>query len=730
MATIELSGKVTNQAGTDLEGLAVQLYTSSAWEASGSTTATDTTDSDGLWNFDSVAQGTYIVVVNNSDSTKKLLFDGRNEAQFTNLDLRSTLQVDTINEATSGTGVTIDGVLLKDGGISVTADFGLNDAVDLEFGTGNDALMRWSTGDSSNHALTFALGDSNQALHITDKGAVATDWNISATTHPNVYIHSNTTPATDYLRLGDHDGTLAYVDVVGGTTLHFQIAGSTEVSITASGLTLPANSDLLFTGTTGTNDIVLTNGLADALSITDGSADIVVIDTSTAGNVITLTSALNIGSSPLTTTGTITGPSGTWDSGGMDIAASDSYAVAGTDILSDSTGTMTLSNVDALDATTESTIEAAIDTLANLTAASALVTVGALNSGSIATGFGAIDNGTSNITTGGIIKLDIDGSAENAAGSITFGAGNDAGIFFDGGDLVIISNGAGANGIIFDAEDDTIEFKGSGTLLATINTTGLVLAVSDAVTFGAVAVLSDSSGTMTLSNVDALDATTEATIEAAIDTLANLTAATALTSIGTLSSLAMSGDINLDGNNIDNGGVIFLKEQAEADADVAGSGQIWVDTQTPNKLFFTDDAGTDFDLSGGGGGPTEATQDDMEDEGTTNADRFVSAEGIKYAPGTAIAHVFIVGSDGSNTGVKNGLSATSRAGTGNYRGTYTTALSAATDANPICGCPDNAPSHALADQISTTQYQTQTQSDGSGTAADRDNFSVVFGVHA
>jgi hypothetical protein len=61
-------------------------------------------------------------------------------------------------------------------------------------------------------------------------------------------------------------------------------------------LTLPANSDLLFTGGTGTNDIVLTNGLSDALSITDGSADVVVIDTSTAGNVITLTSALNIGS--------------------------------------------------------------------------------------------------------------------------------------------------------------------------------------------------------------------------------------------------------------------------------------------------------------------------------------------------------------------------------------------------------------------------------------------------
>lgn len=104
-----------------------------------------------------------------------------------------------------------------------------------------------------------------------------------------------------------------------------------------------------------------------------------------------------------TLTGTVTGPSGTWDAGGVDIAASDSYAVAGVDILSDAAGTMTLSNVDALDATTEATVEAAIDTLGNLTSASALVTVGALNSGSIATGFGNIDNGASSITTTGTI---------------------------------------------------------------------------------------------------------------------------------------------------------------------------------------------------------------------------------------------------------------------------------------------------------------------------------------
>ena len=62
----------------------------------------------------------------------------------------------------------------------------------------------------------------------------------------------------------------------------------------------------------------------------------------------------------------------TIDDGGVSIAASGAYEVNGTAILSDSSGTMTLSNVDALDATTEATVEAAIDTLANLTAVGAV----------------------------------------------------------------------------------------------------------------------------------------------------------------------------------------------------------------------------------------------------------------------------------------------------------------------------------------------------------------------
>ena len=48
-------------------------------------------------------------------------------------------------------------------------------------------------------------------------------------------------------------------------------------------------------------------------------------------------------------------------------------------------------------------------------------------------------------------------------------------------------------------------------------------------------------------------------------------------------------------------GTVTLKEQANAEADVDAYGQIWVKDGTPNTLYFTDDAGTDFQLGASGG---------------------------------------------------------------------------------------------------------------------------------
>lgn len=116
------------------------------------------------------------------------------------------------------------------------SDSSFDDDEAQTFGAEDDAQMLWSTGDASNHSFVVALGDTNQSLHITDVGAKATDWNVSADTHPSLYIHSNTTPATDYLRIGTHTGTAADIDVVGGTTLNLKIAGTSAAHVTASGI--------------------------------------------------------------------------------------------------------------------------------------------------------------------------------------------------------------------------------------------------------------------------------------------------------------------------------------------------------------------------------------------------------------------------------------------------------------------------------------------------------------
>ena len=86
------------------------------------------------------------------------------------------------------------------------------------------------------------------------------------------------------------------------------------------------------------------------------------------------------------------------------------------------------------------------------------------------------------------------------------------------------------------------------------------------------------------------------------------------------------GNVDQKGNNLTNGGVIFLTEQAEADADVAGKGQIWVDTQIPNKLFFTDDAGTDFDITAGGGDTLPIVDTTGIAKGSTDATKIVRFE--------------------------------------------------------------------------------------------------------
>ena len=123
----------------------------------------------------------------------------------------------------------------------------------------------------------------------------------------------------------------------------------------------------------------------------------------------------------------------------------------------------------------------------------AATTVGALGSGSIATGFGNIDNGASNITSGGLVKLDVDADADDltgdsATGRLTLGASEDLNLYHGGtnsyivndtGDLILDT----ADDILLDAAGGDIFFGSGGTTFGSAtNTSGNLIIKSGTTT--------------------------------------------------------------------------------------------------------------------------------------------------------------------------------------------------------------------------------------------------------
>ena len=254
----------------------------------------------------------------------------------------------------------------------------------------------------------------------------------------------------------------------GGTTFGEFTNSSTDFVIKSTA----SDKDILFKGTDGSSAITaLTLDMSEAGAATFNDK-ITAVGTSVFTNLDisgdvdvdgTLeTDALSIASTAITATA-------------AEINLIDGGATVGTTAIADGdgliindAGTMRVSTVQTLAAYLDDEITA----MPNLVTTAA-TTVGALDSGSITSGFGNIDNGASNITSGGLVKIDVDADADDLTGDsttgrLTLGAGEDLNLYHGGsnsyivndtGDLIIDT----AGDIQLDAAGNDFKFLAGGT---------------------------------------------------------------------------------------------------------------------------------------------------------------------------------------------------------------------------------------------------------------------------
>ena len=173
--------------------------------------------------------------------------------------MASEIKVDTVSEKTSGSGVTIDGLLIKDGGISgdvsligTTPTFTIGDA------GAEDATLLF---DGNAQDFYIALDDSADDLVIGKGSAVGTTPAVSIDENLQVIVHDNLSLLSDssVLKFGtDGDTTLTHTD--------------------GTGLTLNSTNKICFNDASqfiqGSSNAILALGATDEIDLTATAVDL------------------------------------------------------------------------------------------------------------------------------------------------------------------------------------------------------------------------------------------------------------------------------------------------------------------------------------------------------------------------------------------------------------------------------------------------------------------------
>ena len=478
--------------------------------------------------------------------------------------------------------------------------------------TGPGQLRIYEDTDLGTNFTAFQVGTQAADITYTLPTADGSSGQLLTTNGSGVLSFSSVSSAADDLTIGD------------AAVLLTTSAGN--ITIDAAG----NDTDIIFKGTDGGadrvfmtidgsagGDLFLTGGLIDLKN--DGSAVsqikfycessnahaqtlIGAPHSESATNTLTLPDGSNGVLLSTVSTATVTNKTFTSPKLNEDVAVTttatelnliDGGATVGTTAIADGdgllindAGTMRVSTVQTLAAYLDDEITA----MPNLVTTAA-TTVGVLGSGSIAAGFGNIDNGASNITSGGLVSLDVDADADDvsgdsATGRLTLGAGQDLNLYHGGtnsyivndtGDL-ILKTGASDEDMIFQGNDGgspvtalTLDMSAAGaaTFNSTVAATGFIIGSANigeaeleildglaATTAELTVIDGDTSATgTTVADADRVVMNDNGTmVQVAVTDLAayfddEITAMPNLTSVGTLTALTVD-DVAVDGKVI------------------------------------------------------------------------------------------------------------------------------------------------------------------------------------